>query len=141
MAFESRRMRLDRIIFKSNPAQKGADESSSLWKPESMHLFAHLPVASPIEEDENEGQEREALQFERKRNRGWLLAWAVYILGWLTFPPRFLKALIAFSCDLLVGINIFRKVDDYLWPSDHFGLLAVLTTSNLAKGSCDGREE
>ena len=131
MAFESRRMRLDRIIFKSNPSQKGDDESSSsLWKPESIRLFAHLPVASPIEEDEDEGQEKEALQFERKRSRGWLLASFVYILGWLTFPPRFLKALIAFSCDLLGGINIFRKVDEYLWPSDHFGLLAVLTTSN-----------
>lgn len=136
LASRTRRMRLDRIILKSNPPQRQQNEDNKrkhnethLWEPRSMRLFGHQPVASPIEdEDEDEDEERRALQFERERPRG-IKAVLWWTAGWLTYGPRLLKTLVAASFDLF-GINAFRTVDDYLWPSDHFGLVAVLTTSD-----------
>jgi endonuclease/exonuclease/phosphatase family metal-dependent hydrolase len=122
LASKTRRMRLDRIILKSTP------RSSPFWTPESMRLFAHTPVASPIEEDEDEDQERKALRFERERQRQRKLVAFWWMVGCLTFVPRLLKMVVEASFDLF-GVNVFRNVDDYLWPSDHFGLVAVLTAS------------
>lgn len=135
LASRSRRMRLDRIILKSKVDQH--NKEAPRWVPETMQLFGHRRVASPVREDEDaKSQERELLLFEREWKRRKVLWW---LAGWVTYVPRLLKTLAASTFDLF-GINAFRTVDDYLWPSDHFGLVAVLVPSTEQEGKVDEDE-
>jgi len=151
LASSMRRMRLDRILLKSNPRpqqhnkdskekEKEAHSKSSssltpLWVPESMRLFAHQPVNAPIEqEDEDDNQEKASLAFEKEMSKGGKpIAWFWWAAGWVTYGPRVVKTLVASSFDMM-EINAFRNVDDYLWPSDHFGLVAVLSADSFQRG-------
>ena len=132
LASKTRRMRLDRILLKSknqkhnknNKDKKEKEkeketgkEKQQQWIPKSMRVFGHRPVASPIEEEDEDvmkfENEREKKEKERESEQAgwWGASWDVF--GWFTE----------------------RKVEDYLWPSDHFGLLTVLAPKEESSSS------
>ncbi|KAL6076315.1 hypothetical protein QOT17_002861 [Balamuthia mandrillaris] len=143
LAFESRRMRLDRIIYRclrSSPSASFSEEgrkSITAWQPHSICMFGDRPIfrknGYDIDNDEEEEEEVQTKEAERrplihsdtdKRDKSSrMLMAAVACIRW---PIRFVVALLAALFDLF-RVNLFRRKEDYLFPSDHFGLVATLS--------------
>jgi len=145
LGYESRRMRLDRVI------QKVEHETRELnWRPVSIDIFANQPVLEgtredrqlnarkrKVENEEKKGKEKERenddeeeplvahapLQVEKKRRTRMPWQAGFFAFWWYTLIAL-LKVLFE-----LGGVNILRNRRKYLYPSDHFGLVVEIEAS------------
>jgi hypothetical protein len=132
LGFESRRMRLDRII------QKADKIGAVRWTPTTINLFANGPVHGETrrgDEKEKEGNDETHQEGagEPSRTAGGAASGAGWYMNLLAAPVKVLFD--------VFEVSVFRNEEAYLYPSDHFGLVAEFsmacgdTTSSQTKSN------